>query len=64
MEDQVTQILLDLAKQNAQHINVLNSEMGGVQAELGIIKWFLMVNVVAWIGIFAGQFRNILKSSK
>ena len=59
MDDQVIQILLDLAQENARHIDVLNRELGEVVATLRIMTWFIGVNVVAWIGIFAGQIKNI-----
>ena len=55
MEDQIIQILLELANKNADHIAILNSEMGGVQAELGIIKWFLGLMVVGLFGLFWKQ---------
>lgn len=47
------QIILDLARQNAQHISVLNHELGAVEADIAIIKWFMGVNITAWIGILA-----------
>jgi hypothetical protein len=35
------QILIELAQQNATHIEILNREMGGVLAELAMIKWLI-----------------------
>ena len=48
---EVIDILLKLAQENAKHINILNSEMSGVLAELAIIKWFIMINVIAWLSL-------------
>lgn len=51
---EIIDILLKLAQENAKHINILNAEMGGVLAELAIIKWFIMINVIAWLGLIVG----------
>ena len=52
MESQeLINLLLSLAQTNATHIDTLNREMGIVQAELGMIKWFIGANLVVWIGI-------------
>ena len=54
MENEALQIFIELAKLNAEHIGILNREMGEVLAELTIIKWFLGINVVVWLGAIVG----------
>ena len=54
MELETIKIILQLTQENARHVAILNGEMGGVLAELGIIKWFIGINVIAWVGIIVG----------
>ena len=64
MEIETINIILQLTQENARHIAVLNSEMGGVLAELGIIKWFIGINVIAWVGIIVGTiWKKLIKNA-
>ena len=57
-------LLYQLAQINAQHIAVLNGEMGAVQAQLSMVVWFMGINIVAWVGIIvAGLAKLIFKKS-
>lgn len=53
MDSTVIDLLMQLSRENAQHIAVLNGEMGGVLAQVAMIKWFIGVNVTAWVGLVA-----------
>lgn len=50
----ITQVLLQLAQTNAQHISTLNGEMGQVMADVAMIKWFITLNIGIWIAGIAG----------
>ena len=58
MEDQVLQILINLAQGNANHIDIINRELGEVVATVRIMAWFLGINVVAMLGIFYKQLQT------
>jgi len=63
-ESEVTQIILDLARENATHIAVLNDELGGVEAQLAVqteqikfLLWFVYLQIGGMLGLFIQQFR-------
>ena len=54
MESEIINIFIELARDNAVHIDKLNSEMGGVLAIQKIIMWFIAINVLSWVGLIIG----------
>ena len=49
----LSEIVKTLSTQGAEttkHIEILNREMGGVLANIETIKWFIGINVIAWLG--------------
>ena len=59
------QIILQLAQANSSHIETLNREMGSVMADLAMIKWFMGINIVAWVGLIVSIIgKKLFKNNK
>ena len=46
------------------HLTIINSEMGAVQAELAMIKWFLGIVVATSIGALLSSVYNLVLHQK
>lgn len=42
----------------------MNHELGMVQAEIEMIKWFIGANVIAWIGVITSAIWQIIMRKK
>lgn len=65
------EFLLQLARDNAEHIEVINGELGqgfrelaAIEARVEIMTWFIGVNVAAWIGLLVNLIGKRLGNNK
>jgi len=58
-------ILWEIVQQNANHIQTINHELGGMMADVAMIKWFMGINIVAWVGLMVATIgRKIFRNNK
>ena len=54
----------EMIKSMYEHVLKLNNEMGAVQAELAMIKWFLGIVVATSIGVLLSSVYNLVLHQK
>ena len=54
----------EMIKSMYEHMLILNNEMGAVQAELAMIKWFLGIVVATSIGALLSSVYNLVLHQK
>lgn len=59
-ELEMTQLLLQMARDNSQHIEVLNREMGEVIAQINFLTKFFWIIMTASIGAFMASIWSVL----
>lgn len=64
MSTEEFKILWTSVQEIQTRVTTMNHEMGGIEAQIEMIKWFIGANVVAWIGVITSAVWQIIIRKK